>query len=106
MNLKLLKKNSKRKNIIIKKLEIRMSEFEAISKSNNLEIAGIPQQQGEQPIEIVRKVAAAAGIKLKHSDITDVIRVPDRRNGAPPKLLVTFSEKPQRDALLENKKTN
>lgn len=99
-----IKKDLSEKNNIIKKLEIRLADIETISKGNNLEIAGIPQQNREQPAEIIRQVAAAAGITIKHTDITNVIRVPDRRNGAPPKLLVTFSEKRQRDSLLEKKK--
>lgn len=99
-----IKKDMNEKNNTIKKLEIRLAEIETFSKCNNLEIAGIPQKIREQPIEIVRKVAAAAGITIQHTDITEVIRVPDRRNGAPPKLLVTFSEKRKRDSLLEKKK--
>lgn len=99
-----IKKDQTGINIIIKKLEIRLSDMETLTKSNSLEIAGIPQQNREQPLEIVKKVAAAAGIHLLHTDITDVTRVSDRRNGAPPKLLVVFSDKRKRDSLLDKKK--
>lgn len=85
-------------------MEIRVSELEYKSRSNVLEIAGIPQKNGEQPIEIVRRVAAAAGVKVQHSDVGEVTRITDRRNQAPPKLLVKFLDTRIRDVLLEKRK--
>lgn len=99
-----MKKEQQEKHIIIKQLEIKISDLEYKSRSNFLEIAGIPQKNGEQQIEIVKKVAAAAGMDIQHKEIIEVKRTPDRRNNAPPKLLVEFAEKTTRDNLISKRK--
>lgn len=99
-----IKKEHQEKNIIIKQLEIKISDLEYKSRSNFLEIAGIPQKNGEQQMEVVKRVAAAAGMEIQHNDIIDIKRTHDRRNNAPPKLLVEFAEKTTRDNLLSKRK--
>lgn len=100
----MIKKEQQEKNTIIKQLEIKIADMEYKTRSNYMEIAGIPQKNGEQQIEVVKRVAEAAGVELKYAEIIDVKRIPDRRINAPPKILVQFTDKIVRDKIIQNKK--
>lgn len=99
-----IKKEQVGKNATIKKMELRLDEIEYTSNLNYLEIAGIPQKNGEQLEEIIKKVASAAGVQIKHADISKVTRTTDRRLNAPPKILVKFTEIKQKEILLSKKR--
>lgn len=99
-----MKKAEKEKNATIKKLELRLDEIEYDSRLDSLEIAGIPQKNGEQLVEIVKKVATAAGITVIHADIANATRITDRRFNAPPKILVKFTDIKQKDIILSKKR--
>lgn len=99
-----MRKELTAKDGIIKSLEVRLAEVEQRTREDTLEFAGIPEREGEQHSETIKRVAAVTGVDLKSEDILDIKKIPDRRPGVPPKLQVRFSNPQKRRQILLNRK--
>lgn len=99
-----MRKEITAKDGIIKSLEVRLAEVEQRTREDTLEFAGIPEKEVEQPAEIIKRVAAAAGVDLKCEDILEIKKIPDRRPGVPPKFHVRFTNPQKRRLILLNRK--
>lgn len=99
-----MRKELTAKDGIIKSLEIRLAEVEQKTREDTLEFAGIPEKEGEQPAETIKRVAGVTGVDLKVDDILDIKKIPDRRPGVPSKLHVRFTNLQKRRQILLNKK--
>lgn len=63
-----------------KNLEERLDELEQRSRMCNIEIVGVPRTTNEDCIEVVKVVAAVAGIHVEDKDIVIAHRVPSNKH--------------------------
>ncbi|XP_077864342.1 polycystin-1-like protein 2 [Saccoglossus kowalevskii] len=83
------------------------NELQQYTRRNNLEIAGIIEEENENTDDIVVKVAAAAGVTISPNDIDISHRLPRRsnsRNHQPTSIIVKFVRRTIRNELYKSKK--
>jgi len=88
----------------IKQLKDNINDMEQYTRRECLEIRGIPQQDGEDTNEIVRKVGDLVDIDVKTEDISISHRLQARTNRASkqpkePSIIVKFARRDVREAL-------
>lgn len=76
------------------------------ARINNLEIVGLPQTSSDSPTDIVLKIAAYAGVELRHEDIESAHRVQPQNAvaGRPKPIVVKLRERMCKDKLLSGLK--
>lgn len=87
----------------MKSIEQSAEKAQIEQKRNQLEIHGLPKDEGESPEAAVRNLANAAKIKIGNGEITECYRLKDRENrdGI---IIVKLKEATNRDKLMKELK--
>lgn len=86
-------------------LQIRVNSMEQYSRKTNVEIAGIPQTQGEDVISVVQDIGKVIGAEVRKEEVMAAHRVPSYSRGRTPQIIVQFQNRVQRNHFLERFKT-
>jgi DNA-binding ferritin-like protein len=99
-----LMKTIEEKDDIIADLEARMVNTEQYLRNKNIEIINVEQRPNENLGEIMNKLACELDLPLSAADIDVMHRVPTRRPGAHPKIIVQFATRTIRERWLEKRR--
>lgn len=72
-------------------LEQRVMDLEQAARKDNLEIAGVEQLPGENPIEVVKKISNMLKVDMDDADISCARRLPQRNQDKPAPIIVSFT---------------
>ena len=100
----LLQQSLAGKDQIIAKLEARMVDSEQYAHNKNIAIINVEQKQDENLEEIMNKLAKEWDVRLNPGDIDVMHRVPTRREGAHPKIIVQFTTRTIQERWLEKRR--
>ena len=70
-----LKDTNKAQQRLIEEQEERLSELEQYSRKNCLNFTGLPETEGENPMQLVADIAKTIGVKLEKWDIDNAHRI-------------------------------
>lgn len=82
----------------------KLRTLEQYSRRTNIEISGIPETPGEDPMEIVKDVGKALHINLEESQVAAAHRIPSFKRDRIPALVVQFQKKITRDTWINKYK--
>lgn len=99
-----LKQELKEVRTELKEVRTEVNALEQYSRRSCLNISGMPESTGESTDEIVRSVAAAAGVTLSAADIDSSHRVGRQQDGKRRTIIVKLSSRVCRDKLYEARK--
>lgn len=85
-------------------LKVKLNETEKLINMNCLEITDIPVPRGENLNVTVQLVGAALGFKLDSSLLENCYRRPSSDNKIPPKIILKFIRKSDKDEMLRCRK--
>lgn len=100
--------------IKLSEIEERLAQMSRQALKNDIEILGIQETKGENPVSLVLVAARKVGVELNASDIDDATRVGPKNNSEDPNksasslprpLVVRFTRKATRDNFLKTAKT-
>lgn len=92
--------NDKLKNDIAK-LTTRVNDLEQYSRSNNVEIVGVPEKKNENLLDILSNIGAFIGYPIDESKVDVVHRVPTRvTTGKPKNIILRCISRKMRDDIL------
>ncbi|KAI5637524.1 hypothetical protein NE865_09811 [Phthorimaea operculella] len=74
--------NNQKQNTVIENLKSELNDRDQELLQNDLEISGIPEVAGENPINIVSLVGSKLGVNILPSDVVSAMRVGARRDYA------------------------
>ncbi|KAJ2937854.1 hypothetical protein O0L34_g4994 [Tuta absoluta] len=99
-----------RKNVNLvkcnKALEERVMYLESKDREKNIEVIGLEKKNDEKLPEIVTKIASKLNLEFDMSTIEEMRRVgPQKQNGQPQPLLITFRSRAMRNKWLMQRKT-
>lgn len=81
----------------VEEMREKMRALEQYSRRTNVEISGIPQTAGENPIQIVKDVGKVLNIVVEESQIAAAHRIPSFKRDRVPSMVVQFQQKATRD---------
>lgn len=81
------------------RLTIELGEMQQYTRIDNIEIAGIPQKQGEDLYEVLEKLARFLEIPFQRDEVSEVHRLPKRQIGHA-SIIVRFLSRRVRDRWL------
>lgn len=96
----LRKENEKLQNRICE-LEKKVEDSEQYSKNYNAVISGVPVRHDEDPVKIVKKIAASCEIQIQDWEIIAAHRLKSRQNGDTP-IIVKFHRKVTKENMIMN----
>ncbi|XP_039287925.1 uncharacterized protein LOC120352236 [Nilaparvata lugens] len=85
-------------------LKERVEDMEQYSRSNMLEINGIPKKQDEDVTEIICRMSEALGHKIKADAIDICHRLKQRNENLPPPIVVKFVRRTDKQVILNKRK--
>lgn len=98
----------KSENIALKKelkdVQSRIEKNEYILREKNLEIQGIPDEDGENLNRTIMNIANNFDIELQEKDIDYIYRIKKERSGKPGPVIVTFKQRETKEKILSSRK--
>lgn len=88
----------------VNKLENRLEDLEQYSRTNALEIHGVPQEANENVIEIVKEVGRALDITIADNMIDACHRLGKRQNNSSPGIIVKFVRRFDKEEFLRKRR--
>lgn len=89
----------------VEKLETRIEEMEQYSRSNAIEIHGIPQEKTEDVVAVVKEVGKALDFNISDSMIDACHRLGRKPNSSgPPAIIVKFVRRLDKEELLRKRR--
>lgn len=85
-------------------LRDRMEELEQYSRSNMLEVNGIPQTINENLTDIICKMSNALGHQISEKEIDICHRMKSRKEGQTPPIVVRFVRRMDRNEIIQRRK--
>ena len=89
----------------IKVLDRKINNMEQFSRTNNIELQGIPEKNNENTLNIIQKVHLALGLTIDINNIDYAHRVQAFNSNLPKNIIVKYSSRKIRDAVLLAAKT-
>jgi len=77
-----------------------LHDMQQYSRRDNLEVAGVPQTNGEDVYQVLSAIAEALDVDFNRSDISVAHRVPARRRNCHPHIVVKFISRSAREVWL------
>lgn len=100
-NKSLSEKNS-RLEIKVQQLEVEVQQMQQYSRGCNLQLDGVPEMEGERVLDIINKMAIALDeTVVLNQDIQAAHRIPGKNNMRPRPIIVQFTNRMKRDAVLK-----
>lgn len=99
-----LKLENKNKDETIIKMQIQINDIEQMGRNRNLQILGVREVQGENCINIIKKIGEECQLEIKTDQIESAYRVPTMRTDTPKSIIVQFSSLRAKEGLLQKKK--
>lgn len=86
------------------KLNSRLSDFEKISRSNNIELQAVPESRNENVISLFKKLCDTINVSIEDSNIHACRRVAkmDAKSNRPRNILISLSSPRLRDSVLSS----
>lgn len=100
---KKLEEKVERLEVENQRLKAKVDGMERYERSHCLELHNIPVSESENPVEIVKKVAAKMNIKLADSDIDTAYRINNKKKNTVPRLYVKFVRRSVKNLIYDNK---
>lgn len=89
----------------VKRLEERLEDVEQYSRSNSLEIHGIPMEKNENVISIVKEVGRALDLDISDSMVDACHRLGNKQqNGNPPGIIVKFVRRIDKEEFIRKRR--
>ncbi|XP_054282152.1 uncharacterized protein LOC128999593 [Macrosteles quadrilineatus] len=82
------------------KLNDRIRDLEQYSRTNNVEISGIPKTANENVKSVVKDIGSALGLEVETSSIAAAHRIPSYNKTRVPSLVVQFTERTMKEAFI------
>ncbi|KAJ8246345.1 hypothetical protein GJAV_G00266670 [Gymnothorax javanicus] len=89
---------------VLRKQDFRIDELEQYSRRDNVVIRGIPEEEGEDTNETIKKVGEAIGVNIEDIDISVSHRFGRSQNGKPRPIVVKFVRRDTRTKVMQAKK--
>ncbi|KAL1446425.1 hypothetical protein WDU94_005681 [Cyamophila willieti] len=88
----------------VKDLEASNEDLEQYSRIRNLQLDGIPKANDEDLEEVVKEMGHKVGVTIRNEDIDAIHRIPTRSTTNVEPIVVQFTTRKMRDALLKKTK--
>lgn len=88
----------------VKKLEERLEDVEQYSRSNSLEIHGIPMEKNESVLNIVKEVGRALDLDISDTMVDACHRLGNKQNGNPPGIIVKFVRRTDKEEFIRKRR--
>jgi len=81
--------------------KIKLENLEQYNRNKNIQIDAVPETENEKMTEVIQKLSTLSDIPLNYSaDVQAMHRIPTRREKGPKPIVVQFSNRQTRDAVL------
>lgn len=88
----------------VRKLEERLEDVEQYSRSNSVEIHGIPVETNENVLNIVKEVGKALDLNISDSMVDACHRLGNKQNGNPPGIIVKFVRRLDKEEFIRKRR--
>lgn len=88
----------------VKKLEERLEDVEQYSRSNSLEIHGIPVDNNENVLQVVKEVGRALDMDISDTMVDACHRLGNKQNNNPPGIIVKFVRRIDKEEFIRRRR--